>query len=312
MDEDEDEDEVDPFAPSKPSIGFARGSSPNTGFLKKAKALARELTEPIDPQVSSSQTPLARHTGFFEIGQSLSTLARGSNYASIHPATPQRHTLSPSPLNRTPSTAPSWLSMSQRDPESQDSDAWIDTPLVTPNGSLQWRVTDTSAIPASQLDAESQLTVAENVTFSQLGFTPNQSQLPEHPFDDPTDSPGASSSHHTTRPTSPSPVRPSGGGRTLRSPLRAVFEPTPAPPARYNFRDRANPQIAPMTAVTNHSRSRSPSLPRDRRSTSLSPHRLSPQRSPRHKGKRTSQSVRPVRRSARHARKAAGLDGYLA
>ena len=40
--------------------------------------------------------------------------------------------------------------------ESQESEPYVDTPLVTPKGSRQWPIADTSNIPASQLDAESQ------------------------------------------------------------------------------------------------------------------------------------------------------------
>ncbi|THV08291.1 hypothetical protein K435DRAFT_787800 [Dendrothele bispora CBS 962.96] len=51
-----------------------------------------------------------------------------------------------------------WYSPSHSQPplahglESQDSEPYISTPFVTPNGSLQWDPEDTSAIPASQLD----------------------------------------------------------------------------------------------------------------------------------------------------------------
>jgi hypothetical protein len=51
--------------------------------------------------------------------------------------------------------------------ESQESEPYVDTPLVTPKGSLQWRVEDTSNIPASQLDAaESQSTAPEPAPYS--------------------------------------------------------------------------------------------------------------------------------------------------
>ncbi|KAJ7572528.1 hypothetical protein C8J56DRAFT_989366 [Mycena floridula] len=56
--------------------------------------------------------------------------------------------------------------------DSQDSDEYINTPLVTPHGSLQWNVTDTSAIPASQLDEVLQPEAPEPLSYSQLGFSP--------------------------------------------------------------------------------------------------------------------------------------------
>ena len=54
--------------------------------------------------------------------------------------------------------------------ESQESEPYVDTPLVTPKGSLQMPVADTSNIPASQLDAESQST-AEPASHSSLNFS---------------------------------------------------------------------------------------------------------------------------------------------
>ena len=66
--------------------------------------------------------------------------------------------------------------------ESQESEPYVDTPLVTPFGSLQWPVADTSNIPASQLDAESQSTDLEPTShllkISDISFFP---KLPATP-----------------------------------------------------------------------------------------------------------------------------------
>ena len=61
--------------------------------------------------------------------------------------------------------------------ESQESEPYVDTPLVTPKGSLQWPVADTSDIPESQLDAESQSTALEPASHSLLNtpFSPKLS-----------------------------------------------------------------------------------------------------------------------------------------
>jgi len=58
--------------------------------------------------------------------------------------------------------------------ESQESEPYVDTPLVTPKGSLQWPVADT---PSSQLDAESQSTALEPASHSLLNtpFSPKLS-----------------------------------------------------------------------------------------------------------------------------------------
>lgn len=55
--------------------------------------------------------------------------------------------------------------------ESQESEPYVDTPLVTPNGSLQWLAPDTSKIPASQFDKESQATAPELPGFFQIANT---------------------------------------------------------------------------------------------------------------------------------------------
>ncbi|KAK0206696.1 hypothetical protein DFS33DRAFT_611764 [Desarmillaria ectypa] len=54
--------------------------------------------------------------------------------------------------------------------DSQESEPYVDTPLVTPNGSLNWGVKDTSSIPASQLDRVSQAAVPDLISMTQLGL----------------------------------------------------------------------------------------------------------------------------------------------
>ena len=64
--------------------------------------------------------------------------------------------------------------------ESQESEPYVDTPLITPKGSLQFPVADTSNIPASQLDAESQSTALEPASHSLFKF-PEASFFPKLP-----------------------------------------------------------------------------------------------------------------------------------
>jgi len=68
--------------------------------------------------------------------------------------------------------------------ESQESEPYVDTPPVTPRGSLHWPVPDTSNTPASQLDTETQTTAQE------LEFSPASDTLfsPKRP---PTSSPSS-------------------------------------------------------------------------------------------------------------------------
>jgi hypothetical protein len=62
--------------------------------------------------------------------------------------------------------------------ESQKSEPYIDTPLVTPKGSLQWPAPDTSDIPTSQLDIESQTMAPELASHLPLSF----SHIPDTSF----------------------------------------------------------------------------------------------------------------------------------
>ncbi|CAA7260070.1 unnamed protein product [Cyclocybe aegerita] len=93
--------------------------------------------------------------------------------------------------------------------ESQDSDMPPnDTAIVTPNGSFQWDVEDTSDTPASQLDTESQAPEPEIISYSQLGFS-----QPSEPSSQPAPSEGDISllncSPLTPLPSSPSNAAPS-------------------------------------------------------------------------------------------------------
>ncbi|TFK43751.1 hypothetical protein BDQ12DRAFT_709452 [Crucibulum laeve] len=55
--------------------------------------------------------------------------------------------------------------------ESQNSEPRINTPPVTPNGSLKWDIVENSSISASQLDRASQATDAGIFSFSRMGFS---------------------------------------------------------------------------------------------------------------------------------------------
>ena len=84
--------------------------------------------------------------------------------------------------------------------ESQESEPYVDTPLVTPKGSLHWPIADTSDNPASQLDAESQSTAREPASLS-LFKLPDTSFFPKPP----------------ATPTSPSPLAPLASALSLAS-----------------------------------------------------------------------------------------------
>ncbi len=123
--------------------------------------------------------------------------------------------------------------------DSQESDPYVDTPLVTPNGSLQW-IRDTTCIPASQLDTESQQPAPEMLSFAQLGFS--------QPDDDAMDVDLAPAFSRKTDSRLASPLTPLSSLSSISTPHSS---PSPVPSPRYNLRKRPSP---PPPAVQSRSR----------------------------------------------------------
>lgn len=175
--------------------------------------------------------------------------------------------------------------------DSQESEPYveIDTPLVTPNGSLNWGVKDASSIAASQLDAVSRAIVPDLISMTQLALA----QLVDLQKDDMDIEPVA-----VSVPDSPTPAAP-----RLASPFPTKAPSPPVPPSsppatppatvpsssvetspRYNLRKRPSPpphSEPPRTRPrlssrsTAHSRSSdqksgSPTKPRPRRKSTRS------------------------------------------
>ena len=140
-------------------------------------------------------------------------------------------------------------------PDSQDSEAYPDTPIVTPHGSIQWNV---QSAPQSQVENDSQIPEPEPISYSQLGLS-QLSELASQADDLPTLTPehplrrgiglsqnGASDPQLRTSAHPSSPLLFPEPRRTLRSPsplaepLLPMTEPTMAS-NRYNFRTRKRP-----------------------------------------------------------------------
>lgn len=126
--------------------------------------------------------------------------------------------------------------------DSQESEPYveIDTPLVTPNGSLNWGAKDTGSIPTSQLDIVSRTTVPDLISMTQLALA----HLVDSQKDDMDIEPVA-----VSVPASPTPAAP-----RLASPSPPIPSSSPpaTPPAippsssvetspRYNLRKRPSP-----------------------------------------------------------------------
>ena len=215
--EDEDEDTGRyTFSIDWDSVGCSRPPARNCK-RKQSKLLRRTSTEPCDEsQAVPSQRRMLPAPGSMQ--------PRGHNVAAPGPSTSSQLRLQtpcaggsqPLPLDpAADSQAGPW--------QDADSEPWIDTPLVTPNGSLQFRVKDTSAMPASQLDRALQLPAhREDITFSQLDLSPGPSQLgPSQLHAIPTD----------TSPSSPPRTVPPVRRRWSLTPSRrANRSPSPVPP----------------------------------------------------------------------------------
>lgn len=233
---------------SQPTAGNAAEGEGNSS--KKSK-LERTVTEP----VLRLGIPPTRERGFV-------------NLDDYDPASDSQLIVNSQQSDSAASQAPALYF------ESQESEPYIDTPFVTPNGSLQWPVADNSAIPPSQLDMTSQEAILEPLRYSQLGF---------FQADEPSQQPvsRASSSVLSDPPPSPVPFSqepdylpdPSTRAPIRSSPLRfpATIPPrssnpspeshspsaSPTPPApRYHLRKRAavKPLPSPTTSASRTSR----------------------------------------------------------
>ena len=157
----------------------------------QSRPLERKSTEPIIVPGQGSQQQqqqLYRDVGYADLSQMPlgSQAAQKSPHHTLTPVTPttvsRASTFSPAPLP--PPFPPTRKSAAAGG--SQESESSIDTPLVTPNGSLTWP-TITSDLPASQLGTDNNgsqppaLVHDSTITYSQLqlGLSPPVSQAPD-------------------------------------------------------------------------------------------------------------------------------------
>ncbi|KAH9899653.1 hypothetical protein C8Q73DRAFT_724972 [Cubamyces lactineus] len=227
------------------------GVSRSSRYRKRTQALARTLTEPAD-EVPPSQGFNTREGGFAIPYSQRPVSPRPQSQAAPCPTTPHRPNRHAQTSSLSPLTIAEKVSSSQasQQVESQETESWVDTPLVTPNGSLQWpTVQNTSAIPASQLESVlPQLPAEDDVTLSQLGFSPERSQLAQHVAPSPAGTPSRRPvdpqlpppTQFRHRTPSPAKSRQSSGSPSRRSPRpRGSGARQDQPPSpRYHLRQR--------------------------------------------------------------------------
>lgn len=209
--------------------------------VKKPKPVERVPTEPADveePTVLSASSSQPTRTYAYTDLSSYVHRRRPQFPNSVRPRTPTR-VMSPTagPVAG-PSRQPADASPSQDESQgesqgtSQESEGWVVTPLATPEGSMHVRVEVSSAVPTSQLDTLSRLPPPEDVSYSQLGFTPDNSPSQAVRLGSPSTSPASPIRALTFTPTS---VTPSGSSQPPASP-------TPT-------RRRHAPALAPAPAL---------------------------------------------------------------
>ncbi|KAL0949258.1 hypothetical protein HGRIS_009336 [Hohenbuehelia grisea] len=126
--------------------------------------------------------------------------------------------------------------------ESQES-AYIRTPIVTPNGSLQWHDADiASAGPASQLDGASQIPEPEVMSYSQLGFAPPDESPRRHGTPSPRREPSSAFSSPLSSPPSSLEFIPGG-------PLASTSAPANSDAASKPNSKPSVPASASLTAI---------------------------------------------------------------
>ncbi|KAH9833729.1 uncharacterized protein C8Q71DRAFT_712116 [Rhodofomes roseus] len=232
---------------------------------KKPKLVERTPTEPADVEEPPLAGPSSRPVRTYGVADLSPFLGRRRPQFpnSAQPSTPPRRLPPPtSAPHAGPSQTAGDASPSQGESQgtSQDTDAWIPTPLVTPQGSLHHgvEVEDSSALPASQLDTPSRLPVPEAMSLSQLGFSPDRSPGSDATYRGSSPSPIRALTYSPTSgtpsgssqpPPSPSPARrrrapaaATARGSTRKTRQRDVPEPAPATRSpRYNLRERTAP-----------------------------------------------------------------------
>ena len=259
-DDGEESDEEDPSIQRTFYIDSSGTGANNTSRYRKKGTLARTLTEPADEQPPPSQGfPRAHVLTQPSRGLRHPSPSRTRQGGAQFPTTPNKAgRRSPqgglSPINTQPQSQPSMLG------DSQESEPYIDTPLVTPNGSLQWPVQNTSTLASSHLESILPQLADPDVTMSQLGFTPERSQRPRvSPGESPPRRSGRNAqlpppAEFRTRTPTPAKSRPSSGSpvrrvtRSSGSASPAPLQDAPAP--RYHLRQRpqSGKAAAPATS----------------------------------------------------------------
>ncbi|KAG1755453.1 hypothetical protein EDB19DRAFT_1661450 [Suillus lakei] len=163
-----EEEEGGPSHSSRPQFGR---EATNAGMQASSKpeSLVRKDTEPLEfnpPPVSKRAMGCA-------------DLSRPILFGSQLPfRTPRRalkaHRTPPRRSSTTPLTSPLFGSPSEEPSQGASQESEL---VMTPTGPASWHIEDTSSIPTSQMDTDSSAFVPEEISYFQLGLSPQSSQL---------------------------------------------------------------------------------------------------------------------------------------
>ncbi|KAF9226690.1 hypothetical protein BS17DRAFT_497714 [Gyrodon lividus] len=197
---------------------------------KKSRSLERKPTEPLEEAADQYTRTIERIT-ICEMRSLVSSIQE-----TVFPATPLRR------FSASPPTSPITPSLSQL--ASQESEL-VQTPSAIP---LIIHVDDTSMIPASQLDSESQALSVHSMVYTQFEQAPQASPRPSSPgFPSRSASPRQVSPSRPMDPFlgSPPPNKESGRNRRGRNNRDCDVVGTTPSPNRYQLRQR--PILSPRT-----------------------------------------------------------------
>lgn len=162
----EEEDRM-PSHSSRPQFGC---EATNAGIQASSKpeSLARKATEPLE----FNSPPVSKRT------MGCADLSRPVLFGSQLPfRTPRRapktRRTPPRRSSTTPLTSPLFGSPSEEPSQGASQESEL---VMTPAGPVSWHIEDTSSIPVSQMDTDLLAFVPEEISYSQLGLSPQSSQ----------------------------------------------------------------------------------------------------------------------------------------
>lgn len=164
--------------PYNPRFNSSHDSTSDSREAKRPKPLQRELTEPIE---ESQSQPCRGYSDIAMITEADAALSESQPLDYLYmdpPRTPPRSLtkLPRSPLNPVQRSPHEHWTTPTKQLQPQYSEPWIDTPIVSPEGSAEYPFPDPKPEQTFHLESPSRGPSKTNVTFASTSCTPQQSQ----------------------------------------------------------------------------------------------------------------------------------------